>query len=235
MPRSGGAAQQTRIVREIVNHLKKTRGSLSFNEIKQMFKVDLNSNSDLLVKLRNHRRLDNERGGGNTFMYNPEISQVGNKEQLQNKIQCTWPGIEREHLEDAFIGAKEALQDLIDEKKVLVISNKKSANIKSEIVFPISTSIFTVDQDIKEMWGKVKIPYKTETELEQALVRIGQISAKSVNQKNDARAKTRGLKRKVKKKQERRKKVKGPLTNEHMMKNVEYSSWMQAMTKGRRK
>mmetsp|Transcript_13115 Transcript_13115/g.21028 ORF Transcript_13115/g.21028 Transcript_13115/m.21028 type:complete len:237 (+) Transcript_13115:107-817(+) len=233
MPRSGGAAQQARIVREIVNHLKKTRGSLSFDDIKRMFKVDLNSNSYLLVELRNHRRLDNEKGGGNTFMYNPEISQVGNKEQLLNKIQCTWPGIEREHLEDAFIGAKEALQDLIDEKKVLVISSKKSANTKKEIVFPISTSIFTIDQDIKDMWAKVRIPYNTETELEDALVRNGQISANSVRQKNDARAKTRGLKRKVKEKREKRKKVK-ELTNKHMLNDKEHSSWLEKMTKGGR-
>eukprot|EP00466_Bigelowiella_natans_P007687 jgi/Bigna1/86929/estExt_fgenesh1_pg.C_150090 len=261
MPRSGGAAQQARIVREIVNHLKKTRGSLSFDDIKRMFKVDLNSNSYLLVELRNHRRLDNEKGGGNTFMYNPEISQVGNKEQLLNKIQCAWPGIEREHLEDAFIGAKEALQvgrvrvmirlpidgltqelrmawcgcdqDLIDEKKVLVISSKKSANTKKEIVFPISTSIFTIDQDIKDMWAKVRIPYNTETELEDALVRNGQISANSVRQKNDARAKTRGLKRKVKEKREKRKKVK-ELTNKHMLNDKEHSSWLEKMTKGGR-
>ena len=26
-----------------------------------------------------------------TSFHKPEISQVGNKEQLQNKIQCTWP------------------------------------------------------------------------------------------------------------------------------------------------
>mmetsp|Transcript_10899 Transcript_10899/g.19974 ORF Transcript_10899/g.19974 Transcript_10899/m.19974 type:complete len:233 (-) Transcript_10899:199-897(-) len=224
--REAAAAQPHRrsVLRDVIEFLQQHRkpgGRHSLAEIEKHVGVKLTSKGyvGVLGRLRAHERI---KIIGDGFRYKPLIDNVFERTQLQDVIGRTVQGLRRSALEDAYIGAKEDLESLQNEGKVLVIRNIED---KEDIFFPPPSVSLPMEDDIKELWRGVRMP-KTEVDLDEALLRNGQITQESVRRGNTYRAQKRGMVRKKKGPRKRQKRVK-KLTNQHMAGKFKWLSDLQ--------
>lgn len=142
----------------------------------------------------------------NTLEY-MSLHNIRNSDDLLNflRLQATFKGTSVKELRDGWSGCLEAIAELEDDNKILVLRNKKE-NAPRLVWANLGGEIGHIDDDFVEMWNKIRLPDRDQ--LYQALV--------------DQSLKPTGadpnmIKKKPQQEQKKQKKARrGKVTNTHM-------------------
>ncbi|GAB5356519.1 hypothetical protein AAMO2058_000296600 [Amorphochlora amoebiformis] len=213
---------QRSILRNVIEFLQSNRKAHSIKDIGKAIHVNLSREINVISRLRNHERVEAVDEG---FRYKPEIANIFNKQQLCAEICRINKGLCKEALEDAYVGADEDLQALIDEGRVFTIRNSEK---KENMYFGVPTPI-VIHEEIKKLWLSIKVP--READVNQELIKSGQLKQSTITRANTYKAQKRGI---VKRKKGPRKKQKRGirLTNVHMLEKHE---WLRDLQKKSRR
>ena len=160
--------------------------------------------------LKNHEKVDYDPkndGGEGTFSFRPAHN-IRSSDKLLGHLQSqpTAQGLSVRDLKDGWPGAEAAIDDLENQRKLLVTRNKKDNHAK--MVWPNDPSLkFQIDDEFQSMWHKIRLPEPGA--LADELEKEGLTPAN----------KSRSVKTKPKQQEKKTKKPRkgGKTTNVHMM------------------
>ena len=142
----------------------------------------------------------------NTLEY-MSLHNIGNAEDLLNflRLQPTFKGTSVKELRDGWSGCLDAIAELEEENKIIVLRNKKE-NAPRLVWANLGGEIGTVDEEFVEMWSKIRVPDRDS--LYQALID---------NSLKPTGADPHELKKKPQQQERKQRKARrGKITNTHM-------------------
>lgn len=147
-------------IHSIIQHIKRNPIPVSFSEIQNTLNINLFTNPMILSALKKNPKIIIYK---DTIQFKPKYD-IKAKEDIKNLLISTKNeyGIEVNELLDCPCDIKLFIQELLNDNEIFLLKDSDG----SEIIFNNPVDVKQLDDTIKEMWNRIRIPDYEEVKRE---------------------------------------------------------------------
>ena len=145
----------------IVNYLKLVEKVVSYDEIYENLKIDVQSNTELLQNLSSNPKviLDTEK---RTLLFKPHFSIKSKEELVALLINNRVDGIDYEELKESYSRIDPIIEELVNSRIVLMLKGEKKDSNSKVLFYNEYPHITPVDEEFRSMWQEISLPHELD-------------------------------------------------------------------------